>query len=337
MTGSDVDPFSTGAGLNALLNLSTGDQDNFVRFAADAGSGGGVGLRLLVEEGGATTADVFTADAAVAGDAVDLDLFLEFDVDNAAAGRVPVAAFYDIGGGPLIPAGTTTVPEAWFAGPDAVAMGLISTSNGTGVTGTASPFTVGWESFSAYTQSADDVVNASAVTRINVGGPTISAIDAGPSWLGDTLASPSPFLVAGSTDLIDVSPNQVTPDVTVPLSTPVSGPGGDTSGNVFHSARWDTFAAPPLTYAIPVSAGPTVTVRLYFAELFWNAPGIRAFNVSVEGQTMLSEFDIFDETGAAFVGTMREITVLNDGVIDIIASHGPLNNPSLAAIEIVDG
>ena len=47
MTGSDGDLFSTGAGLDALLNISTGDQDAFIGRELD-----GYQITEFIAEGG---------------------------------------------------------------------------------------------------------------------------------------------------------------------------------------------------------------------------------------------------------------------------------------------
>ena len=54
--------------------------------------------------------------------------------------------------------------------------------------------------------------------------------------------------------------------------------------------------APTLRYNIPV-VNDTYTVTLYFAEIYFDAPGQRVFNVSIEGQTVLQNFDIWAVAG----------------------------------------
>lgn len=65
---------------------------------------------------------------------------------------------------------------------------------------------------------------------------------------------------------------------------------------VYQTARIGNF-----TYTIPASgfaAGSTHTVRLHFAETFWSTAGSRVFNVSINGTTVLTNFDIFAAAGA---------------------------------------
>ncbi|MGD1870798.1 MAG: malectin domain-containing carbohydrate-binding protein, partial [Neomegalonema sp.] len=62
---------------------------------------------------------------------------------------------------------------------------------------------------------------------------------------------------------------------------------------------------PELSYAIPVAQGGEYTVELYFAEIFQpngagDGIGARVFDVIIEGQTVLVDFDILSETGGDF-------------------------------------
>ena len=64
---------------------------------------------------------------------------------------------------------------------------------------------------------------------------------------------------------------------------------------VYQSNRYGNFS-----YAVPgLTAGKTYTVRLHFAETYWTATGQRIFNVSINGQQVLSNFDIIASAGAA--------------------------------------
>ncbi len=76
----------------------------------------------------------------------------------------------------------------------------------------------------------------------------------------------------------------------------------------------------PLSYAIPVPAGGTYTVVLHFAETAFEEPGQRVFDVSVEGTTVLDDYDIVDRaTGnnTAVVETILNVDV-DDGTLDIV-------------------
>ncbi len=160
--------------------------------------------------------------------------------------------------------------------------------------------------------------------RVNAGGPTLPAIDGGPDWIGDDSAT-SPYRNAGSNGA-GWSP---VPDVdsTVPVSTPPA---------VFDSERWDPGDAPEMDWSIPIPAGTEVDVRVYLANRCscTSGAGQRVFDVSLEGSTMLDDFDIVAAVGDQR-GTMRESTVTSDGAIDIGFGH-VVENPLVNAIEIVE-
>lgn len=76
---------------------------------------------------------------------------------------------------------------------------------------------------------------------------------------------------------------------------------------LYQSERYGSYA-----YEIPVSAA-TYSVRLHFAELYHNDAELRVFNVSLEGQPVIGELDIFKEVGAM---AAYDVTINNIGVSD---------------------
>src|SRR5439155_1691668 len=93
--------------------------------------------------------------------------------------------------------------------------------------------------------------------------------------------------------------------------------------------------APTLTYNIPV-VNDTYTVTLYFAEIYFDAPGQRVFNASIEGQTVLQNFDIWAVAGQ-FAAVQRTFVVtVTDGVLNIVATAS-VNNAKFSAIQVVPG
>jgi hypothetical protein len=77
---------------------------------------------------------------------------------------------------------------------------------------------------------------------------------------------------------------------------------------VYQSNRYGTFS-----YAIPgLTAGKAYTVRLHFAETYWTAAGQRTFNVSLNGQQVLTNFDIFAAAGAANKAVVEQFTTTAD-------------------------
>ncbi len=88
--------------------------------------------------------------------------------------------------------------------------------------------------------------------------------------------------------------------------------------------RTEVFDLDVFTYDIPVPGEATLDVSLHFAEIFHgvengNGIGARVFDVDVEGQGSLSNYDIFEEAGAAataVIASFDDISV-QDGSLTI--------------------
>ena len=92
--------------------------------------------------------------------------------------------------------------------------------------------------------------------------------------------------------------------MTLVVTDAIDGAQDDT---LYQSERYGSYA-----YEIPVSAA-TYSVRLHFAELYHNDVELRLFNVSIEGQPVIGELDIFNEVGAK---SAYELTINNIAVSD---------------------
>ena len=107
-----------------------------------------------------------------------------------------------------------------------------------------------------------------STVQINSGGPEVSSFIADADVVGGAT-----FGTANTIDMTGV-PN------TVPME-------------VFQSARIGNF-----TYEVPGFApGSSHTVRLYFSEPLFDAKDSRTFNVTINGVTVLSNFDVFLNAG----------------------------------------
>ncbi len=74
-------------------------------------------------------------------------------------------------------------------------------------------------------------------------------------------------------------------------------------------------------------------VTLHFAELFFNAPHKRVFDVSLEGQKVLENYDIFADVGK-FTATSKTFLVnVTDGQLNIDFG-AKINYPKVSAIEV---
>src|SRR6185369_3722477 len=97
-------------------------------------------------------------------------------------------------------------------------------------------------------------------------------------------------------------------------------------------------------YDIPLSAG-AYELRLHFAETLYGENNVagggessRVFNVSINGQEVLHEFDVISEAGpsTADIRTFKDISPASDGKLHL--KFEPFTNPPLlSAIEITPG
>jgi hypothetical protein len=111
-----------------------------------------------------------------------------------------------------------------------------------------------------------------------------------------------------------------------------------TTPDIFATERWDGGSANDgheMRYSFPVTAGEAVKVRLYFANRCGctSTVGSRVFDVSIDGELKLDDFDIVAAVGHD-VGTMREFQVTSDGSVDIDFGH-VTENPLINGIEII--
>ena len=168
-------------------------------------------------------------------------------------------------------------------------------------------------SFNVEVVAADSVQKNESIIRINAAGGAVG------NFGGDRFANTgNQFSTRAAIDVSDAS---------IPEGTPAA---------IFQTTRWDARGGAELSYNIPVAAGD-YQVRLYFAEIYGptSRVGARVFNVDIEGQRVLSNFDVFAEAGAANKGIVRTFDVASDGTINIKFGH-VTENPNVMAIEIID-
>ncbi|MEL6918381.1 MAG: malectin domain-containing carbohydrate-binding protein [Bacteroidota bacterium] len=108
---------------------------------------------------------------------------------------------------------------------------------------------------------------------------------------------------------------------------------------IFYTERSTDSDQGTFEYKIPITNG-TYTIDLHFAEIFFGAPnggaggvGQRVFDVVIEGQTVLMNYDIIEEVGTVTAVTKTfEINVF-DELLHLEFSAG-INRPKLSALEI---
>jgi hypothetical protein len=91
------------------------------------------------------------------------------------------------------------------------------------------------------------------------------------------------------------------------------------------------------TYSIPgLKAGASYTVRLHFAEIYWSKAGQRIFNVKLNGQQALSNFDIFATAGGADKAIVKQFTTTADASGKITIQFARVrDNAQVNAIEVI--
>ena len=102
---------------------------------------------------------------------------------------------------------------------------------------------------------------------------------------------------------------------------------------VFQTERYGEFS-----YTIPNrTPGSAQAVTLYFQESFWTAAGQRTFDVSINGSTVLTAFDIFAAAGdvnRAIARTFNTTANANGQVVIMFARGGGPDNPKVNGISV---
>ncbi|MFD1143685.1 malectin domain-containing carbohydrate-binding protein [Larkinella insperata] len=153
--------------------------------------------------------------------------------------------------------------------------------------------------------SVDEPV-ASAV-RINAGGSSYTTSD-GRVFSADAYASGgTEFTTSGGADV-----QQTDEDA------------------LYRTERYGAFS-----YNLPVSNG-NYQVTLHFAEVFAKSAGQRKFNVALEGERKLTEYDIFEKAGGGYIAVQETFTTqVRDGVLNLDFTRGSVGNAKVSAIEVV--
>ncbi|WP_448231840.1 PKD domain-containing protein [Microbacterium lacticum] len=160
--------------------------------------------------------------------------------------------------------------------------------------------------------------------RVNAGGSSLTSLDSGPDWADDSGADSA---VRNSGSNAAGWDSNRTVDATVPATTPAA---------IFDSERWSPSDDPRMNWSFPVAAGTNLEVRLYFANrcTCTSAEGSRVFDVAIDGQPALTNFDIVAQVGDQR-GTMWTFDIVSDGSVDIATSHR-VENPLINGIEIIN-
>jgi fibronectin type 3 domain-containing protein len=146
-----------------------------------------------------------------------------------------------------------------------------------------------------------------AVLQVNAGGAAVTPFVADTDYsAGTEFSSTATITTAGVTDVAPAA--------------------------VYQDVRWNA----SFNYTLPgLTSGKTYVVRLHFVELSFTAAGQREFNVTINGTSVLSNFDIFAHVGENHALVEEFNAVANaSGQIVVAFSAGAADNPSIAGIEV---
>ena len=103
---------------------------------------------------------------------------------------------------------------------------------------------------------------------------------------------------------------------------------GTSNASLYQSERYGS-----VTYEIPVT-NATYSVKLHFVEMYQNMAGARSFSVSVEGEPVLQNFDLFAEAGhdTAFELDVPSVMVADSSLT--IATTTVLDNATISGFAI---
>ena len=163
---------------------------------------------------------------------------------------------------------------------------------------------------------------ATTRVRVNAGGPLVVAEDG--NWLAN----------AGARELAVNTGRSARASAAVDLTDP-SIPDG-TPEALFATERWDPRAAPEMRWRFDVTPG-SYEVRLYFAET-WSgafAAGARVFDVLVNDELVLDDYDVFAEHGAN-KGVVERFPTTVDASGLVIDFRHVVENPMIKAIELIN-
>ena len=180
---------------------------------------------------------------------------------------------------------------------------------------------------------ADAVVAGTAVTSHNALRPVTARVDQFRTDLFPLTTptfAPSLALNAGSSSgHLQFGPDAFFFGSSRVYSAPSSTPIADTELDpVYRSERWGR----NFSYRIPLTSG-SYYVELLLAEVYFNAPGARVFDILVQNQLIADDLDIYAEAGAlrAYQVATQDVTVGANGILEI-RFDASVNNAKVSGI-----
>lgn len=102
---------------------------------------------------------------------------------------------------------------------------------------------------------------------------------------------------------------------------------------LYRTDRWDSAQDPEMMYTFDVTNGDYL-VRLHFAETYWTVANRRIMDIAIEGNVVLSDYDIIAAVGMNTADVREFPATVNDGQLNIEFLHN-FENPKVCAIEVI--
>ncbi len=188
----------------------------------------------------------------------------------------------------------------------------------------------------SYTDSSNLVSGTSytyTVTATNSAGQTAVSNAATQTYSGPAVATTVQINAGGGAAGTYSADKDFSGGGTNSTGNAIAVPSGDTTPmSVYQSERAGTF-----TYTVPgFTAGSQHVVNLHFAEYYFQKTGQRIFNVLINGQSVLPNFDIIVAAGGPNKGVVESFTVPANanGQYVIQFTNGSIDQPKLSGLEI---
>jgi hypothetical protein len=126
--------------------------------------------------------------------------------------------------------------------------------------------------------------------------------------------------------------------------------GSGTTSSTTHAintSNWLTSPVPPqsvlqtnrhgqMTYRMGgFTPGRARSVTLYFVEPFWSAAGKRLFNVIINGNEVLTDFDVFADAGGQFIAVQHAFATTASASGEVVVQFvSGVDNPIVSGIVV---
>ncbi|HEY6177847.1 MAG TPA: malectin domain-containing carbohydrate-binding protein, partial [Kofleriaceae bacterium] len=117
--------------------------------------------------------------------------------------------------------------------------------------------------------------------------------------------------------------------------------------HAINTSNWLTSPVPPqsvlqtnrhgqMTYRVGgFTPGGSRSVTLYFVEHFWSAAGKRLFNVIINGNQVLTDFDVFADAGGQYIAVERTFTTIANASGEVVVQFvSGVDNPIVNGIVV---